>query len=266
MTLCGLISTVALTFAHLTAAPTLQVRGDWQQLFTQRGVEGTLVVLNTANGEFMAHDPERAKRRFVPASTFKVPNSLIGLETGAFSSVEELLRWDGVQRSRASLNRDHNMRSAIRYSVVWFFQELARRAGHQSMSDWVRQLGYGNQDIGSPSELTRFWLSGPVAISALEQVEFLDRLRLGDLPASQRSQRMVREILHIGAIPGGQLRAKTGWALRPGTDLGWYVGWLDAGDDRDLVFAMNVDMTEPSQSAFRQEIVLQALATIRAPH
>jgi len=123
----------------------------------------------------------------LPASTFKIPNSVIALETGVVGDPDkDIFRWDGVVRSIEAWNRDHTLRSAIAASAVPVYQEIARRIGADRMQKFVDLFGYGNRDIGGG--IDQFWLTGNLRISPVQQIDFVDRLRRGTLPVSKRSQ------------------------------------------------------------------------------
>jgi beta-lactamase class D len=133
-----------------------------------------------ARATFEAFDPERAARGFLPASTFKIVNALIGLDAGSVADEHELFRWDGVDRGSNGWNRDHDLASAMRVSAVWVFQELARRTGREKLQEGVDRLGYGNRDLGGA--LDSFWLDGALRVSALQQIDLLVGLERGALP------------------------------------------------------------------------------------
>jgi len=192
------------------------------------GFRSTLVVRDVGAGRTVRHGPERAARRTSPCSTFKIPNSLIGLETGVIPDASFVLPWDGVRRSREEWNRDHDLRSAIQQSVVWYYQELARRVGPERMQKWVSAFHYGNEDISGG--IDRFWLGSSLRISPDEQVDFLGRLHARELPASSRSVAIVEEILLQDAPgPGVVYRGKTGSCQDPGAPQphGWWVGSIE---------------------------------------
>ena len=139
------------------------------------------------------------------------------------------------ERSIRSWNRDHDLRSAVSNSVLWYFQETARRIGPERMAKGVKALRYGNADTSSGP--TTFWLGGSLQVTPAGQVDFLDRLRRGELAASERSQSLVRELLIVGRDGEAVLRGKSGTLLDP--DLGWFVGWLER-DGRARVFATRI--------------------------
>src|SRR5262245_46624638 len=138
-------------------------------IFEEHHVQGTFVLLDAGTGQFTVHNSIRAAKRFIPASTFKIPNTLIGLETGAVKSVDEVLPYGGKPQPFPDWEHDMGLREAIRLSAVPIYQELARRVGLERMNEWVARLNYGNATIGT--EVDRFWLSGPLEISAMEQAQ-----------------------------------------------------------------------------------------------
>ena len=233
---------------------------EFADVFSRAGVTGTFVLYDPETRRYRMHDPDRAQTRFIPASTFKIPNSLIALELGIIPDTSTVLEWDGVERSVPAWNRDHSMTSAIRSSVVWFYQELARRTGEDRMREWLRRIGYGNADIGGG--IDTFWLTGDLRISALEQIDFLERLRESSLPFSESSMSDVRDILVETRADDFVLRAKTGWASTDSVDVGWYVGYVERADGVHY-FALNMDITEPSQQVHRRQIAHDILRDLR---
>jgi beta-lactamase class D len=218
---------------------------DWAEspalgkLFGEAGVRGTLVVYDVAAERFIGFDRARAEARFVPASTFKVVNSLIGLASGAVKSVDEALPYGGKPQPFKSWERDMGLREAIKVSNVPIYQELARRIGGERMRAGVAALSYGNGEIGAVVD--RFWLDGPLKISALEQTRFLARLARGVLPLPADVQAGVRDILLLEQGDGWALYGKTGWLMAEQPNLGWWVGWVRKGE-RLYCFALNIDM------------------------
>ena len=205
------------------------------------GASGTV-----AGGERASSDTcrifnaERCRRPFIPASTFKILNSLIALEHDVIG-LDDTLRWDGVQRQIQSWNQDQCMRDAFQRSCVWFYQELARRIGQRRMRAAVEAAGYGNRDIGGG--IDRFWLDGALRITPEQQIAFLRRLWNDDLPFSPDAQRTVKELMLLEKTPGYTLRGKTGTAIRGEGLVGWLVGYIQRGD-RVYAFALNIETLE----------------------
>lgn len=219
--------------------PRLEVRADLESAFLEAGTPGTFVLYDVADERLVVVNPARAEQRFLPASTYKIPNSLIAFETGVVADENQVLPYGGGPQPFEHWERDMHLRDAIQASSVPIYQEVARRVGLERMQAWVDRLEYGNRSLGEVVD--RFWLDGPLEISAMEQVRFLARLAQRRLPASERSQRLVREILRIEETPDYALFAKTGWAIRRSPEIGWWVGWVERGD-RVYCFALNIDM------------------------
>lgn len=198
---------------------------------------GTLV-LEEVGGSVFTINPARAKERFAPCSTYKIPNTLIGLETGVIPDADFVVPWDGVKRWNEAWNKDVDLRTAIRVSSLPFYQEVARRIGIEAMQRHVDAIGYGNRDLSGG--LTEFWLGSSLTISAEEQVDFLKRLHAAQLPFSERSRAIVLDVITQRRDDTLTYRGKTG-SSGDGTDrdLGWWVGSIER-DRRLYVFAANM--------------------------
>ena len=225
-------------FAGLTVqAAEWVARPEWQRHFDAKGIRGTFVLYEPAANRYSVFDERRARERFLPASIFKIPNALIGLEVGSIKDEREVFRWDGKARIRRELERDHTLDTGMRDSVVWMFQEVARRTGKARMRDWLERLDYGNHDIGGGVDY--FWLQGALRISAVEQVDFLRKLEEGRLPVSQRSRQLVRNAIVFEKTSTYTIRAKTGTSGYTRDAVGWWIGWLEKGGRPLAYFAMN---------------------------
>ena len=177
-----------------------------------QGMKGTFVLLDGQTGQYRAHDTTRVKTRFIPASTFKIPHTLIILETGLAADEEFTLRWN-PERDPAqdwwpnSWRGDQTLRSAFRNSVVWFYQETARRIGEHQMRAYLRAFDYGNQDLGGG--IDRFWLDGELRISPVEQISFLQRVFRADIRLSRTTRNMLRDIMLLEQDGDFRLYGKT---------------------------------------------------------
>lgn len=219
-------------------AETISTNRDLSQFFAGR--EGCFVMYNSATQAYTRYNPKSCAARFSPCSTFKIPHTVVALETGVASGAEFKLRWDGVKRGGSTWDRDQTLRSAFQGSVVWFYQELARRIGVEPESEFVRKFQYGNMDTSGG--LTNFWLESSLMISADEQVAFLQRLWLGNLPVSKEAQQVTRAVMEISRKGDRILYGKTG----TGGDqeagvarLGWFVGCVTNGK-HTVLFATRI--------------------------
>jgi len=231
--------------SHWTHSP------EVEQLFNSADVTGTFVLYDVESDKLVGHNYPRSKTRFVPASTFKIPNSLIGLTVEAVMSVDEILPYGGQSQPFDIWEKDMGLREAIPLSNVPIYQELARRIGLERMRQYVRKLDYGNEDIGMTVD--NFWLEGPLKISAVEQVQFLAKLAQSKLPVSKSVQDSVREIVFLEQSDNLELYGKTGWENVPDPGVGWWVGWVRK-DGRVYAFALNMDIQQASDARKRVEL------------
>lgn len=232
--------------AALTAAAAPNAANARRQCFLLREIGGPLVV---RKGDACAE-------RHVPASTFKVPHALLAIELGARSGADDTDRWDGKDTHRAVCNRDLSLLWAMRGSCLWYFQRTAERIGEKRMAEGLVKLGYGNAAMDHA--LTTFWLTGPLGISAEEQVAFMERFVRRTLPVSPRAIEAVDALIlqSPGKLWRGEqldlevtweapteLHAKTGSQDMPSGSVRWMIGHLDRGK-QSFVFASLVTAKE----------------------
>jgi beta-lactamase class D len=213
-------------------------RPELGRFFESYGVKGTFVLLDVQSGHRQCYNPARARERFLPASTFKIFNSLVALETRVIADQDEVIKWDGVKRARAEWNQDQRMREAFQRSTVWFYQELARRIGEERMRSFVTRESYGNCDISGG--IDKFWLTGGMRISADEQIEFMRRLHQGELGFRDSVVNTVKNLLDLESNAEYTLRGKTGWGETNGRQIGWLVGSVQR-QGRLSIYAMNLE-------------------------
>lgn len=239
------------------ARNTWQERPDFGKYFQQAGVKGTFILYALKQEQYLVYNAERANTRFIPASTFKILNSLVALETGAVKDENEVIKWDGVQREFPAWNQDQTMRSAIKDSVVWFYQELARRIGQERMQRYIDLANYGNRDISGG--IDKFWLQGGLRISPKEQIDFLVKLYQNKLPFSKRSVKIVKNIMINEKTNDYVLRGKTGWDRHFKPQIGWYIGYLER-DSNAYFFAINLEVNKVDDTKARINITRSILA------
>lgn len=236
------------------ARPEERVDEGARDEFRAAGVDGCFVLYDIGRGRTTVVNPRLASRGFLPASTFKIPNTVIGLETGVIPNERFALEWDGVQRDFVpAWNRDHDLRSAMKNSVLWFYQEIARRIGEERYRHYLALLDYGNRDVSGGVD--RFWVSGGLRITPRQQVEFLTRLMRGELPVADRSVEILRSILLTATEAGVVLRGKTGLTEQEPHKLGWLVGFVER-PALSHVFACLV--LGPAEQEWRESPVFRA--------
>ncbi|QCI63561.1 class D beta-lactamase [Phreatobacter stygius] len=223
-------------------------RDDLVAQFQSRGAVGTFALYDVSTDRLTLVNAARAMTRYVPASSFKIANSLIALETGVVADENEIIPYGGKPQPFKAWEKDMPMREAITASNVPVYQELARRIGLERYHFWLDRLGYGNRQTGTALET--FWLDGPLEISAVEQARFAARVGQQNLPLSSRSQSIVRDILKLESKDGRTLYGKTGWRFSSNPQLGWWTGWVDQGG-KVTAFSLNIDMPSPQDAAKR---------------
>ncbi|WP_446728036.1 class D beta-lactamase [Paraburkholderia sp. SG-MS1] len=231
----------------------------WIEYFTEVNAQGTLVVVDSRAGKeiILVHDRDRATYRLSPASTFKIPHSLIALDAGVLRDEFQVIPWDGVKRPVDEWNHDQDLRSAVRNSAVWVFERFAREIGREKEAAYMRNIPYGNA-LSSGAE--PFWVEGDLAISAQEQVVFLRHLYENTLPFRVEHQLIVKDVLINEAGRDWILRAKSGWTGK----IGWWVGWVE-WPQGPVYFALNIDTPNRMEDLpKREKIVRQVLRSLDA--
>lgn len=233
--------------------------GDQQlnALFTEAKVNGSLVITTLDGDERYVHDPQRAAKRYWPASTFKVPNTLIALDAGVVDNADSPIKWNGQKTGRKAWDQDQTLASAFVRSCVWCYQRFARQVGDSAYRQYLSSIDYGNKHTGK--DVDRFWLEGDLAISIDEQIDFLGRLYRQQLPFKAEHYAVLKQIMLVEQTVDYKLYAKTGWAQPPEGDHGWYVGYVERGNAVWL-FAMNIDIHSYEDAKKRVALTRQALA------
>ena len=218
--------------------------------------KSALVILRLEDEHVWSSGGARIHERFTPASTSKIPHTLLAYETGAVKGPGERFTWDAQKRFVDSWNEDQDFAAAFQRSTVWIYQIVVPRIGAERLTAAFEAFGYGNADIGGPELISRYWLEGPLAISAAEQAAFLSRLARRTLPLSARTFELGVPMMEAGRGEGWVMYAKSGWKSVPGeTDLGWYAGWIEQTGGPapgTYVFVLNMDMDGTMEDASRR--------------
>ncbi len=240
--------------------------------------KGCLVLQNLGTDDILFVNQERCSERLPPCSTFKIWHAMAGLETGVLADENTKFAWDGVKRPIAAWNQDHTLATAIRDSVVWYFQKVAAGIGEERMRFWMNEVPYGNRDI--TGGLDHFWLDSSLRISSNEQVDFLAKMYRGQLKFRPEVVDTVKRLIVLktgspSAVGAGlaseasvtrpglaseasvtrpglaseasvtrpgdvEFSGKTGSCEEGGTGRGWFVGHVK-GPRGEYVFALNIE-------------------------
>jgi len=214
----------------------------FQAILDAAQVAGSILVYDLEADKYYSNDFEWAEVGRLPASTFKIPNSIIALETGIVENDSTILKWDGKRRGMKIWEQDLVFKDAFQFSCVPCYQEIARKIGQERMTKYLDQLEFGEMNFDQNS-LDNFWLIGDSKISQFEQIDFLKRIYQSDLPISSRTERLIKKILLMDENVNYSLFGKTGWAIREGENNGWFVGYLVLSD-KTYFFATNIEPNE----------------------
>ncbi|MBX3009544.1 MAG: class D beta-lactamase [Melioribacteraceae bacterium] len=199
--------------------------------------DATMLICDQDGSAVFLYNEERSKQRYVPASTFKIPNSIIAIETKVLADTNQIIKWDGIKRDMLEWNRDHNLSSALKYSVVPFYQEFARQVGAKKYMEYLTSMNYGNKVIGN--RVDYFWLDNSLQISAIEQIDFLRKLLHHQLPFEKKNIEIVKNIMSIRKYGESSIKFKTGTGkLNDTSYVAWLVGFV-AHENKTYLFAFN---------------------------
>lgn len=256
-------------------APAFALPGAAQATRTERVIDrgaiadtigkrtAAFVALDGETNEAFLLDPAGADTRHPPFSTFKIPNLLIALETGAARGLDHQITWDPARRPAASYwpkewRQDQTLATAFTRSAAWSFQDLALRIGAARYREDLRRFGYGDANVPDGSD--SFWLDDPdparrLTVSPREQAAFLLAAIEGRLGLRPETLAALDKVAALKAKDGVTLYGKTGAGpLRPGdydgAFQGWLAGYVRRPQKRPVSYALYV--TGPSFSSIRQ--------------
>lgn len=251
--ICALFAAL-LSAAVARASETIE-QNDLADLF--KGFDGTFILYDEGADRYTVFNKPLSETHLPPCSTFKIFHALIGLDTGVLDrdDARTLMKWDGKPSSITAWNRDHTLASAMRHSVVWYFQRVATGIGEKRMQRELDRIGYGNRDISGG--LTRFWLQSSLKISPREQVDLMRALLNGSLPFAAEDVAIVKRDITQSSEHDVRFMGKTG----SGTDdadrgiIGWFVGGVETPHNR-WSFAVNIQ--GPDASGVRARGIAEA--------
>jgi len=230
-----LYTPIALLFAVVLfscSANKAKIDNSLKKYFDENKVDGCFTMFDNASGQVTVYNMELDTQRFSPASTYKIVNSLIGLQTGVILNDTMTIPWDGKTRvfsngdTAKNWNKDMGMTEAFKVSCVPYYQEVARRIGRDTMQRWIDSLGYGNKNLQGP--IDSFWLNNALKVSPDEQLGLVKRLYFDQLPFRKSVHEMVRNAMIQEENTAYKLCFKTGWTQdENNNNIGWQVGWIE---------------------------------------
>lgn len=253
----AIISAVfAILLVGCSAKKIEETHQNFMQLFFQvHDVDATVIIESMNSGERYVYNEDRAHKRYLPASTFKIPHAFIALEEHILASDTDVIEWDGKDRGYSEWNKDQTLASALKYSCVWVFQGFTNEISDATYLEYLQKLDYGNMKTGS--DLSTFWLDGDLRISAGEQITFIKKLYREELPFTKEHYSYVKKNLLVDKSADYTMYAKTGMTLRVKEKIGWYVGYVESGAEVWL-FAVNLTLRDKNDAGLRKEITYAA--------
>ena len=196
-----------------------------QELLDSSKVEGSILIFDANKNEFYSNDFDWAKKGFLPASTFKIANSINALENGIAQDTNTLFYWDGLPKNIKSWEQDMNFHEAYKRSCVPCYQHIARNTGVEKLKATLSKIEYPGMVFDSTS-IDNFWLEGNSKISQFQQIDFLKRLFNKELLIKKNTYTVMKQIMLLDENPDFTLYGKTGWDQpNDSTNIGWFVGY-----------------------------------------
>ncbi|WGH76919.1 class D beta-lactamase [Tenacibaculum tangerinum] len=241
------------------------VQEEFQEILDATKLGGAVLVYNLNKDSYYSNDFEWCTKGNLPASTFKIPNSIIALETGVVKNDSTIFKWNGESRYLKVWEQDLTLQQAFQYSCVPCYQEVARKIGVERMKTSLAELNFGSMDVHE-ANLDNFWLQGKSKISQLEQIDFLKRLYTSELPISKRTDSIIKKMMVLSKNNAYVLRGKTGWSIRGNENNGWFVGYVSVKNNV-YFFATNIIPLEDFNMKFfnkeRKEVTFKALDILK---
>ncbi|EPR2800872.1 OXA-24 family carbapenem-hydrolyzing class D beta-lactamase [Acinetobacter baumannii] len=227
--------------------------------FDEAQTQGVIIIKEGKNLSTYGNALARANKEYVPASTFKMLNALIGLENHK-ATTNEIFKWDGKKRTYPMWEKDMTLGEAMALSAVPVYQELARRTGLELMQKEVKRVNFGNTNIGT--QVDNFWLVGPLKITPVQEVNFADDLAHNRLPFKLETQEEVKKMLLIKEVNGSKIYAKSGWGMGVTPQVGCLTGWVEQANGKKIPFSLNLEMKEGMSGSIRNEITYKSLENL----
>lgn len=219
--------------------PSETVRPEIQSIMDSAKVKGSVLIYDVDEDAYLSNDFTWARSGHLPASTFKIPNSIIGLETGVIEGEETIFPWDGEPKRIRSWEQDLALPKAFQYSCLPCYRQVARDIGLERMQIYLEKLAYPGMDVNAEN-LDIFWVDGESRITQFQQIDFLRQIYANQLPISAKTQNIITKILVIEDHERFKLSGKTGWSVDGELNNGWFIGYIETGE-KMYYYATNVE-------------------------
>ena len=224
------------------------------------GYEGSFVLYNSRENTWSVYDPDNARKRISPNSTYKIYDALLGLESGVISPESSVISWNGEACPFEAWEGDQDLNSAIKNSVNWYFQSIDSQLGSDSIKSFLHTIQYGNQQTGSDMDL--YWTDSSLKISPLEQVELLKKFNENEFHFSPDNISAVKKALQLSSSDAGNFFGKTGTGRIDNRDVnGWFVGYVETSDNT-YYFSVNIKADSNASGSAAAKIAMSVLSDL----
>ncbi|UMR30093.1 class D beta-lactamase [Massilia sp. MB5] len=219
-------------------------------------------LMDAASGRVLQREGQ-CEARVTPASTFNIAVSLMGYDSGFLRDEHTpvLPFKEGYPAWIPEWRQDLDPSGWIKYSSVWYAQQVTRQLGAARFQRYIADFGYGNRDVagdaGADNGLGYAWINSSLKISGDEQVAFLGRMARRELPLQPQAYEMSARLFKLASFANGwEVYGKTGTGYPVKADgkedktraYGWFVGWAAKGG-RTIVFAYLVQDQKEEEGA-----------------
>ena len=215
---------------------------EFQSIIDSANVKGAILVYDLKEDKFFSNDFQWAKKGQLPASTFKIPNTIIALETKLVENDSTIFKWNGEKRWMKVWEQDLLLKDAFSLSCVPCYQGIARKIGVKRMVDYLNKFNYGQIKVDTTS-IDMFWLKGESRINQFQQIDFLKRFHQSELLVSERTELIMKKILLFDDNKNYKISGKTGWSVSNEINNGWFVGYVES-NGKMYFFATNIEPNE----------------------
>lgn len=229
---------------------------DYSENF--KGIKGGAVFFYYDEDTYNIYNRDIAYEEIAPYSTFKIVNSLMGLDQNIVSSPDTKLGYDGTIYSRDVWNKDIEFKEAFRESCVWYYEKIMDSLDKDYVQSTLDNLKYGNCDISAWNEdgHNSFWLSSSLKISPIEQIKVLETIFEGKSSFEAKDVDLVKDFMLVESNDKYSVYGKTGSARNTNS---WFTGFLER-DNKRTYFAVRIaDESQELAGAVAKEIALDII-------
>jgi beta-lactamase class D len=206
-----------------TSSEKRSISGSFQEILDSNKLNGTILIYEASKNHWYSNDFEASEKPYSVASTFKITNAIIGMETGTIDQ-NYIFKWDSIKRNNTEWSKNLTLFQAFKASCLPCFQELARKIGSEQMSKSLKRFNYPDLIIDS-TNLDKFWINGQLKLSPFQQIELLKKIVNNKANLKSNTLETIKNLMFIEENNEIKFYGKTGWTIENDIDLGWFIGY-----------------------------------------